>query len=273
MSGKSRSPVLDHDDADYHARVALVTGAGRGIGRDVALRLGSDGYRIAVNDSDASLAASTSAAIQGIGGCAATMVADVSDVAATRQLVADVLSTFGQLDVLVNNAGVIRFASFEDVSEDDWDLIFNVNARGLFFMMQSGARAMVERRHGCIVNVASIVGRGAPTFSPPYAASKAAVINLTQSAARALASFGVRVNAVCPGIIDTDLNRELDRRFGVEGEGLAEGEYLQRRVAGVPLQRIGAPSEVATVVSFLVSDAASYVTGQALNVDGGILVN
>jgi meso-butanediol dehydrogenase/(S,S)-butanediol dehydrogenase/diacetyl reductase len=254
-------------------RVALVTGAGRGIGRAIALRLAESGYRVVVNDLDPELADATAAAIGAAGGRASAAPADVADVSAGASLVARTVEDLGRLDALVNNAGLIRFGPFGEVTEADWDRIFEVNVRGLFFLMQTAAAVMVEQGHGSIVNMASIVGRGAPTLSPPYAASKAAIINLTQSAAKQLAPAGIRVNAVCPGLIDTDLNALLDRAFGVERQGRAEGEYLRERAAGVPMQRLGEPEEVATVVDFLLSDAASYVTGQALNIDGGILVN
>jgi meso-butanediol dehydrogenase/(S,S)-butanediol dehydrogenase/diacetyl reductase len=254
-------------------RVALVTGAGRGIGRAIALRLGQSGYRVVVNDLDPELADATATEIGAAGGRATSAPADVADVTAGRALVDRTMADLGRLDALVNNAGLIRFGPFGEVTESDWDRIFDVNVRGLFFLMQTAAAAMVEQGHGSIVNMASIVGRGAPTLSPPYAASKAAVINLTQSAAKQLAPHGIRVNAVCPGLIDTELNRLLDQRFGVERQGRAEGDYLAERAAGVPMRRLGEPEEVATVVDFLLSDAASYVTGQSLNIDGGILVN
>jgi NAD(P)-dependent dehydrogenase (short-subunit alcohol dehydrogenase family) len=201
------------------------------------------------------------------------MPADVGDVSATEQLVTRIIQEFGQLDVLVNNAGLIRASPFGKVLPQEWDLTFGVNVRGLFFLMQASAREMLTRRSGAIVNIASIAGRGAPTLSPAYAASKAAVINLTQSAARALALSGIRVNAVCPGIIDTAFNWRLDHELGVESQGLEPGEFLRRRVSTVPMGRIGQPAEVATVVSFLASAQASYVTGQAINIDGGILAN
>jgi meso-butanediol dehydrogenase / (S,S)-butanediol dehydrogenase / diacetyl reductase len=250
-----------------------VTGAGRGIGRAIGVRLGADGYHVVVNDVDPESAGETAAAIAQAGGRSLAKPANVADLEATRTLVAEILAELGTIDVLVNNAGLIRFCPFGEVTEEDWDAVFAVNARGMFFLMQEVAAVMVEQGRGSIVNMGSIVGRGAPTLSPPYAASKAAVINLTQAAARALAPAGVRVNAVCPGLIDTALNAMLDERYGVERQGLAQGEYLRQRVVGVPMKRIGEAEEVASVVSFLAGDDASYVTGQAVNIDGGILFN
>src|SRR5262245_38813383 len=182
---------------DLSGSVALVTGAGQGNGKAIALRLAADGARVAVNDVRAETAEATAGEISALGRESAALVADL-DALAGR-----VVGAFGRLDILVNNAGLIRPRPFGEVTATDWDDTFAVNARGLFFCMQAAARVMVGQGSGAIINIASIAGRGAPTLSPPYAASKAAVISLTQQAARALAAHNVTVNAVCPGIIDT----------------------------------------------------------------------
>jgi meso-butanediol dehydrogenase / (S,S)-butanediol dehydrogenase / diacetyl reductase len=252
-------------------RLALVTGAGRGVGRAIALRLAADNYLVAVNDVSADLVNQVVGAIVEQDGKAVAAAMDVGDVAGTRDLVDQLLGTYGELAVLVNNAGLIRFNPFGEVTEEDWDTIFRVNARGLFFLLQHAGMIMRRQGHGAVVNIASITGRGAPTSAPPYAATKAAVINMTQTAARALAGSGVRVNAICPGIIDTALNEALDRRFGVEEQGFSPGEFLRQKVAGVPMGRIGLPEEVAELTAFLVGEGAAYITGQAINIDGGIL--
>jgi NAD(P)-dependent dehydrogenase (short-subunit alcohol dehydrogenase family) len=159
------------------------------------------------------------------------------------------------------------------VTERDWDETFAVNARGLFFCMQAVAPLMIRQGGGAIVNVSSIAGRGSGSLSPPYAASKTAVLSLTQQAARALARHGVRVNAVCPGIVNTEFNRRLDELLGVRQQGLAPGQFLEQRAASVPLGRLAEPEEIARVIVFLASPAAGYVTGQAVTVDGGFLMH
>jgi meso-butanediol dehydrogenase/(S,S)-butanediol dehydrogenase/diacetyl reductase len=253
-------------------QVALVTGAGQGIGRAAALALARAGADVAVNDLKPDTAAAVAAEVEALGRRALAVPADVTDVAAIHGMVERTVGGLGRLDVLVNNAGLIRPTPFGRVSERDWDETFAVNARGLFFCMQAAAAVMARARRGVIVNLASIAGRGAPTLSPPYAASKAAVISLTQQAARALARDGVRVNAVCPGIVDTDFNQRLDEVIGVGQQGLAPGEFLRQRAAMVPLGRLAEPEDIAATIVFLASPAAAYVTGQLLTVDGGFLM-
>jgi meso-butanediol dehydrogenase / (S,S)-butanediol dehydrogenase / diacetyl reductase len=253
-------------------RVALVTGAGQGIGRACALALARAGADVAVNDLRLESADETASAVQALGRRGLTVPADVSVVAQIERMVGRAGEALGRLDVLVNNAGLIRPTPFGEVTEDDWDATFAVNARGLFFCMQAAAPLMARNGGGVIVNLASIAGRHAPTLSPPYAASKAAVLSLTHQAARALARHGVRVNAVCPGIVNTEFNWRLDEVIGVKRQGLAQGEFLRQRAASVPLGRLAEPEDVAAVVVFLASPAGSYITGQALTVDGGFLM-
>ncbi len=253
-------------------RVALVTGAGQGIGRASALALARAGAEVAVNDVRPEAAGETAAAVEALGRRALAMPADVAVVSQIERMIARTAEAFGRLDVLVNNAGLIRPAPFGQVTERDWDETFAVNARGVFFCMQAAAPLMARHGGGVIVNLASIAGRGSPTLSPPYAASKAAVISLTQQSARALARQGIRVNAICPGIVNTEFNWRLDELIGVQQQGLPKGEFLRQRAALIPLGRLAEPEDVAAVVVFLASPAGSYITGQAVTVDGGFLM-
>ena len=249
-------------------KVAVVTGAAQGNGRAIAIRLAREGAAILVNDIDAAGADAVVGEISTIGR-AISVVGDVAAEATWATIVAAAVADLGSLDILVNNAGLIRPFPFGQVTEADWDLTIAVNARSVLFGTQAASAVMAAG--GSIVNVSSIAGRGAPTLSPPYAASKAAVISLTISAARALAPRGIRVNAVCPGIIDTAFNWRLDELLGQQAQGLPPGEFLRRRWETVPLGRIGTPDDVAGVVAFLVGPDAAYITGQSLNVDGGLV--
>lgn len=258
--------------ADLEGKAALVTGAGQGIGRAVALALARAGADVAVNDVRVDTAAKAAAAVEALGRHGVAVPADIGSVAQIKRMVERTVQELGRLDVLVNNAGLIRPSPFGQVTEQDWDETFAVNAKGLFFCMQTAASVMTRQRSGVIINLASIAGRGAPTLSPPYAASKAAVISLTQQSARALAKDGVRVNAICPGIVNTEFNWRLDEIVGVGQRGLPKGEFLRQRAGMIPLGRLAEPDDVAGVIVFLASPAASYITGQAVTVDGGFLM-
>jgi NAD(P)-dependent dehydrogenase (short-subunit alcohol dehydrogenase family) len=172
---------------------------------------------------------------------------------------------------LVNNAGGIRAEPFPEVSEDGWDWTVDLNMKGPFFYMQEAAKRMVRQGEGTIINVASQAGVSGPgTFSPPYAASKAAVINMTKVAAEKLAGDGVTVNSVAPGVVDTAFNWVLDEQIGVNQMGLSPGEFLKSRADGIPLGRISQPEDVSNVVAFLASPDASYITGETIVVTGGM---
>lgn len=253
-------------------RVALVTGAGRGIGRAIALRLAAEGADVVVAELDAASGVEAARAVEAQGRRARSVAADVARPEASRAAVAAALETFGRLDVLVNNAGVVRARPLLEVTEADWDRTFAVNARGLFFCLQAAAREMARGGGGSIVNMASIAGRWGRPLLAAYAASKAAVISITQSAALALAPQRIRVNAVCPGVVDTPMWAQIDREWG-QAVGAQPGEVLAARVAAVPLGRIETPEDVAGLVAFLGSDDAAYITGQAINVCGGLQLN
>jgi acetoin reductase-like protein len=250
----------------------MVTGAGRGIGRAIALRLAGEGAHVLIAELDPATGAETAGAIAAKGGRARFVATNVVHPEASRAAVAAALETFGRLDVLVNNAGVVRSRPLLEVTEADWDRTFSVNTRGLFFCLQAAGREMAQCGGGSIINIASIAGRGGRPLLADYAASKAAVISLTQSAALALAAQRVRVNAVCPGVVDTAMWERIDREWG-QAVGAKPGEVLAGRVAAIPLGRIQTPEDVAGLVAFLASDDAAYITGQAINVCGGLQLN
>ena len=253
-------------------KVAAVTGAGQGNGRAIALRLAREGASVYASDIVPDLLLKLESEISELGAPIATGVFDASKVAEAERFVSAVVERYGRIDVLVNNAGAIRVQPFPEVTEETWDWTVDLNMKGLYFYMQAAAKLMMEQRSGAIVNIASVAGiAGGMTMSPPYAASKAAVINLTKVAAARMAEYGVTVNAVAPGIVDTAFNRNIDQEIGVEQLGLAPGEHLSSRAADVPLGRISVPDDVANVVAFLASPDASYITGETVVVSGGLV--
>lgn len=255
-------------------KVALVTGGARGIGRAIALRYARDGANVVVADQNLDGVRAVAAEIEAIGRQALAVRVDVREIGQINAMVGHTVGAFGRIDVLANNAGVARVERLLDVTEEHWDLILDVNAKGVFFVMQAVARQMKEQEPGAdglrgrIINTASIAAKpgGRPMFAP-YAASKAAVWSLTQSAAIALAP-DVTVNCVCPGIVDTAMWAQIDAEWN-ELEGMQEGEAWRRRVAAIPLGRPEVPDDVAGMFAFLAGPDAVYITGQPFTIDGG----
>jgi NAD(P)-dependent dehydrogenase (short-subunit alcohol dehydrogenase family) len=252
-------------------QIALVTGAGQGIGKGTALALAHDGAHVAVVDINGQAAENTSSEIMALGRQSLALQADVGNVQDIDRMVRQAIDTFGQIDILVNNAGVTRRAYIMDLTEEDWDRIHRVNAKGVFFCLQRVAREMIPRRRGRIINIASIAGKGyAGTSNAAYAASKGAVISLTKIAALQLAQHNINVNAICPGVTRTALS-EANLKIRAQEEGITVAEMERRRVQAIPLGRANDPADIAAMAAFLASPGARNITGQSFNVDGGII--
>ena len=247
----------------FEGKTAIVTGAGRGMGRAVALKLAEGGATVVVNDIDERNAASAVAEIEARGGCAVPWVADVSDYDQVQAMVDAVVEHFGSIDLLVNNAGILRATKpLENIPVEEWDLMMAVNVRGVFNCTKAVLPVMKAQHSGSIVNVSSSAGRCTSTFGGAhYTASKAAVLGLTRHTAREAARFGIRVNATAPGSMDTDMVREL-----------ATPEHIEKEKAANLLGRLGTGEDEANLVAFLLSDEASYITGATVDLNGGDLM-
>jgi 3-oxoacyl-[acyl-carrier protein] reductase len=244
-------------------RTALVTGASRGIGRAIARRFVSEGYVVIANDITAQGAALAElvSEIAEAGGRCEQIIADVGDPAQVAAMAAKAVDSFGPVDVLVNNAGVLSVHRVEELDPDEWDRIFRVNVKGTFLVTQALLKHFRQRGAGRIINIASIGGKLSGAGQVHYCASKAAVIRFTQGLAMELGDIGITVNAVCPGIIDTDMGRN----------NFLDEASLRNCTARTALGRIGKPEDVVGAVSFFASDDAAFITGQTLNVCGGIV--
>jgi NAD(P)-dependent dehydrogenase (short-subunit alcohol dehydrogenase family) len=252
-------------------KVALVTGAGAGIGRAIALAMAEAGANIAAADIDLAAATRTAAEAAGSNRRAIAIEADCGDVASIDRMVAQTVAELGRLDVIVNNAGVTRYAAIMDLTEADWDRIHRVNAKGVFFCLQRAAREMIKIGGGRIINIASIAGRGHPGASnAAYAASKGAVIALTGKAAYELGPHNITVNAICPGFTRTELGtRNSITRAAARGISVEELQAEQE--AAIPIRRANTPEDIAAMAVFLASPGARNITGQSYNVDGGLV--
>jgi NAD(P)-dependent dehydrogenase (short-subunit alcohol dehydrogenase family) len=254
---------------EFAGKTALVTGAGAGIGREIALRLARGGADLGLFDLNAKAAQKTADVATALGRRAMVVAGDVANREDARSAVAAISAEIGPIEILVNNAGILRTARFLDLSESDWRSMFAINLDGVFHFSQAVLPAMVELGTGTIINMSSWTGKKGVPNHAAYGATKAAIINLTQSLAGEFGEFGIRVNAVCPGIIvDTNMRAEAEEMNRVQG--LPD---VATRVKAIPLRRAGNPSEIAELVAFLASDRAAYMTGQAINVTGGHWMN
>lgn len=256
---------------------ALVTGGGRGIGAAIALRYALEGAHVAVADMNVDNAGEVAKQLEELGVESTALAVDVRDPEQSAKMIDQVVERFGRLDILVNNAGVIRVRSVLDTTPEDWDQTQAVNARGLFFALQAGARQMLkqtpmgERRPcGKIINMASIAGRMGRKWMCAYSASKATAIIVTQTAATEFAPK-LTVNSICPGPVDTAMWTQIDREWA-EKDHRPIGSVWDERVAGIPMKRAEVPEDVANMAAFLASRDADFITGQSYHVDGGLLM-
>ncbi len=254
-------------------KIALVTGAGNGIGAATAVALAEAGATVACADIDLEAAERIAARATQVGPQAMALRTDCGDVAQIEAMLDAVVTMHRRLDIIVNNAGVTRHAYIMDLTEADWDNIHRINAKGVFFCLQRAARQMIEQGGGSIINMASIAGRGySGTSNAAYAASKGAVIALTRIAAHQLGRHDINVNAICPGITLTPLlDRILDGR--AEAQGISKEEAVENAARPVPIRRLNQPEDIAAMAVFLASPAARNITGQSYNVDGGLVTS
>jgi meso-butanediol dehydrogenase / (S,S)-butanediol dehydrogenase / diacetyl reductase len=282
-------------------KVAIVTGAGQGIGKGIARRLAREGATVVIAEYNAENAAAAAVEIEAAGWKAIAYPIDISDVAAVQRMVADIAERLGHIDLLVNNAGVAQTKPMLNLTPDDWDRVLDVNLRGTFFLIQAVAQEMIRQApealrsaasapadimamkkpevvqkdgeelaasYGKIVSLSSIAGRRGRPLQTHYAATKAGIISLTQSTALALAPYRINANAVCPGIVPTPMWQQIDEERG-RLFGAQPGEAMAAFINTVPLKRAATADDIAAAVAFFCSADADYITGQALNVDGG----
>ena len=243
-------------------KVAIVTGAGRGIGKAIAIALAREGASVIINDVDIQTAEKVTKEIKSLGWKALAIQVDVSDSKEVDRMVQVVLSKFKRIDILINNAGIIKRGSIEDLTEEDWDKVMDVNLKGAFNCAKAVVGIMKKQRYGKIVNISSIAGKiGDLASAPCYGASKAGMISLAKSLAEELAPYNINVNVVAPHAIKTDMSREWS------------DEKRRSIIAEIPLGRMGEPEDIAEAVVFLVSDKAKFITGEVLDVNGGCLMD
>ncbi len=241
-------------------RVALVTGATRGMGRHIALALAKEGAQVAINDLEEE---KIRQAAEEIGPSAIPFQVDVSNYGQVEKMVTEIEEKFHRIDILVNNAGVLRPTEFDQIDEVEWDFVLDVNLKGVFIVSRLVVPIMKKRRYGKIVSTSSLAGKTVSDLGGAhYTASKAGVLGLTRHMAKELGPFGINVNAICPGMIDTEMARENSSQ-----------EQLEAYARSYPLPRLGTPEDVARLVLFLVSDQSSYITGASVDINGGDLMS
>jgi 3-oxoacyl-[acyl-carrier protein] reductase len=245
---------------DLSSKSALVTGAGRGIGKEIAMTLAKAGCDVAVSDIDLETATSAAKEIEALGRKSMALKADVSNAKDVEAMIASFVEKFGKIDILVNNAGITRDGLLMRMKEEDWDLVLNINLKSAFLCCKEAVRPMMKARTGKIINIASVVGLMGNAGQANYSASKAGLIGLTKTLAREFAGRAINVNAVAPGFIKTAMTDKL-----------SDAEKLKLS-SQIPMQALGSPTDVANAVLFLSSSLSDYITGQVLTVDGGLVM-
>lgn len=257
----------------FENKTVVITGASRGIGAAIARRFAREGASVVVSANEETVHAVAEDIRRG-GGRAASFVGDVTDKASVVALFDAAEREFGGVDVSIQNAGVITISRVENLAEADWDKVMAVNTKGVFLCAQEAiARMRKHRRGGRIINTASGQARDGFIYTPHYAASKMGVVGITQSLAKEVATEGITVNAFCPGIIETDMWAYNDQAWGKLLGNYGPGELMKEWVEGIPMKRPGSGEDVAGLVTFLASDDAAYITGQTINVDGGLIMS
>ncbi|HEX2957527.1 MAG TPA: 3-oxoacyl-[acyl-carrier-protein] reductase [Chitinispirillaceae bacterium] len=245
---------------DLSSKSALVTGAGRGIGKEIAMTLAKAGCDVAISDIDIETASSTAKEIEALGRKSMALKADVSNAKEVETMISSFVEKFGKIDILVNNAGITRDGLLMRMKEEDWDLVLNINLKSAFLCCKEAVRPMMKARSGKIINIASVVGLMGNAGQANYSASKAGLIGLTKTLAREFAGRAINVNAVAPGFIKTAMTDKL-----------SDAEKLKLS-SQIPMQELGSPTDVANAVLFLSSSLSDYITGQVLTVDGGLVM-
>ena len=238
-------------------KISIVTGSGRGLGASTALKLAQQGSHVVINDINKESAQATAAEVEKLGRKTLVSTHDVSDYKSANLFADEVKGKFGRIDILVNNAGITRDSMLHKLSEEKWDEVIRVNLKGPFNMGQACAKIMMEQKYGKIVNLASVAWKG-NIGQTNYSASKAGVVGMPSTWALELARFNINVNAIAPGFIDSVLTQQIP------------GDIKEKFVQRIPLKRIGQPDEIAHLIAFLVSEQASYITGQCIHIDGGL---
>lgn len=252
-------------------QVAIVTGAGQGIGRACAVKLAEAGAHVVSADINGDKAADTAKAVDDLGRRSLVVTADLGDVKEIGRMVEETIAEFGRIDIIVNNAGVTRRAYIMDLTEEDWDRIDRVNAKGVFFCMQRAATEMIKQRSGRIINIASIAGKGFHgTSNAIYAGTKGAVLAMTKTAAQQLGEHNINVNSICPGITRTEIYKGI-----VEADAAKTGKPVEEieaaAIATVPIRRANEPDDIGDMAVFLASARSRNITGQSFNIDGGLV--